>query len=148
MRIEYFLSLAKCKSFTGTANALNVSQPAISKQIATLEKELGFSLFFRSNRNVSLTPARMIFLKVFTEIKEIYNNAMKQTKDIYNEQSKRLRLGCVDGMVMGNLLNKIFKSFHEYFPNVEYQLERHSPKNLINALYNNDLDAIILLNSS
>ncbi|MDS0526013.1 LysR family transcriptional regulator [Clostridium sp. SHJSY1] len=46
LQIEYFLTLANYKSFTATANALFVSQPAISKQIASLEKEIGFTLFF------------------------------------------------------------------------------------------------------
>lgn len=147
LQITYFLSLVEHKNFTNTAKALYVSQPAISKQVAALEKELGFPLFFRSNRNVSLTPAGMIYLKVFTETTEIYKNAMKQAKDIYSEKSRLLRLGCVDGMELGNLLNKIFKSFHKHFPNVEYQLERHSPNNLIKALYNDDLDAIITLES-
>jgi DNA-binding transcriptional LysR family regulator len=147
LQIEYFLALAEHKNFTNTAKALFVSQPAISKQIAGLEKELGFSLFFRSNRNVTLTPAGMIFLKAFTEASEIYKNAMKQAKDIYGEKSRRLRLGCVDGMEIGNLLNKIFISFHEHFPNVEYQLERHSPNNLIKLLNNDELDAIITLES-
>lgn len=147
LQIKYFLSLAEHKNFTNTAKALYVSQPAISKQIAALEKELGFSLFFRSNRNVSLTPAGIIFLKAFTETTEIYKNALKQVKDTYNKKNKRLRLGCVDGMDVGNLLNKIFKSFQQHFPNVEYELERHSPNDLVRVLHNNDLDAIITLES-
>jgi len=147
LQVEYFLTLAEHKNFTNTAKALFVSQPAISKQIAALEKELGFALFFRSNRNVSLTPAGMIFHKAFTEMSELYQDALKKAEGIYSEKSKRLRIGCVDGMEMGGILNALFKSFHEHFPNVEYQLERHSPNNLIKALHNDKLDAIITLES-
>ena len=147
LQIEYFLNLAEHKNFTNTAKALFVSQPAISKQIATLEKELGFALFFRSNRNVSLTPAGMIFYNAFTQMAGIYQEALKKAEGIYNEKSKRLRIGCVDGMEMGGILNTLFKSFREHFPNVEYQLERHSPSNLIKSLNNDKLDAVITLQS-
>jgi len=147
LQIEYFLALAKHKNFTNTAKALYVSQPAISKQIAALEKKIGFSLFFRSNHNVSLTPAGIIFLKTFTQITDLYQNALKQTEDIYNDRNKKLRLGCVDGLDISNLLNNIFKSFQTSFPNVEYQIERNSPNDLITALSNDDLDIIITLDS-
>lgn len=147
LQIEYFLSLAAHKNFTNTAKSLYVSQPAISKQIAALEKKIGFSLFFRSNHNVSLTPAGMVFFKTFTEITDLYKKALKQTQDIYNDKSKKLRLGCVDGMEIGGLLNKIFKSFQTFFPNVEYQLERNSPSDLIKSLYDDHLDIIITLES-
>jgi DNA-binding transcriptional LysR family regulator len=46
LQIEYFLSLAEHKNFTNTAKALYVSQPAISKQIAALEKKNWVFSFF------------------------------------------------------------------------------------------------------
>ena len=121
------MNLAEHKNFTNTAKSLFVSQPAISKQIASLEKELGFALFFRSNRNVSLTPAGMIFFNAFTQMAGIYQEALKKAEGIYNEKSRRLRIGCVDGMEMGGILNTLFKSFREHFPNVEFQLEGIPP---------------------
>lgn len=147
LQIEYFLSLASHKSFTATANALYVSQPAISKQIAALEKEIGFSLFFRSNRNVSLTPAGIIFFKTFTEFSNSYKQSIKKSQDIYDNQCKKLRLGCVEGMDLSNMLNRIFEPFSKQFPNVEYYIERHPPSDLIKAVNNDDLDAIITLES-
>lgn len=147
MQIKYFLSLAEHKNFTTTAKILYSSQPTISKQIAALEKELGFTLFFRSNRNVSLTPAGMVFLKTFTEMTDQYKNSLKRVQDIYTKRDNSLLLGCVQGMEISSLLNKIFQSFREHFPNVEYQLECHSPGNLIKALNNGDLDAIITTES-
>jgi DNA-binding transcriptional LysR family regulator len=89
----------------------------------------------------------MVFFKTFTEIKDLYKKALTQTQDIYNDRSKKLRLGCVDGMEISNLLNKLFESFQKSFPNVEYQLERNSPNDLIKALYNDHLDIIITLES-
>ena len=57
LEIQYFLTIVKYGSFTEAAQALSVSQPAISKQIRQLEAELGCSLFARSGRTLSLTEA-------------------------------------------------------------------------------------------
>lgn len=145
LQIEYFLALTKYLNFTDTAKALYVSQPAISKQIAALEKEIGFTLFFRSNRNVSLTPAGMIYLKTFKQINELYSEAQEQAQAIYSEQNSKIRLGCVEGMELSSLLSKVFPSFSTQFPSIQYHLERHTPQDLVNALYNGDLDVAITL---
>ena len=52
-----FLEVANVLSFTTAAHNLYMSQQAVTKQIAALERELGFKLFNRSTRSVALTPA-------------------------------------------------------------------------------------------
>ncbi len=57
LQIQYFLHLCQTLSVSETARQLYVAQPAVSKQIAALEKELDVVLFDRTNRGVSLTPS-------------------------------------------------------------------------------------------
>ena len=52
-----FVEVANCLSFTTAAKNLYISQQAVSKQIDALEEELGFPLFYRTTRQVVLTPA-------------------------------------------------------------------------------------------
>lgn len=56
-QLEYFIAVAETLSFTRASELCHVAQPAISQQIQSLEKELGFSLFVRSTKGVELTPA-------------------------------------------------------------------------------------------
>lgn len=56
-QVRYFLTVADLGNFTHAALKLFVAQPALSRQIALLEKELGFLLFDREARGVTLTPA-------------------------------------------------------------------------------------------
>ena len=67
LEIQYFLTIVKYGSFTGAAQALSVSQPAISKQIRQLEAELGCSLFARSGRTLSLTEAGQAYYAYFQQ---------------------------------------------------------------------------------
>ena len=56
--LEYFIAVAECQSFTDAAGRCFVSQPALSRAIANLEKEVGCALIDRENRkSVTLTPA-------------------------------------------------------------------------------------------
>ncbi len=56
-QISYFIKIAEVRSFTNAANALYVSQPALSRQISQLEDEIGTALFIRSDKGLKLTEA-------------------------------------------------------------------------------------------
>jgi DNA-binding transcriptional LysR family regulator len=59
-QFEVFLAVARAKSFRGAAEALHLSQPALSQHVAELERELGARLFDRLRRSVALTEAGRI----------------------------------------------------------------------------------------
>src|SRR5687768_209756 len=61
--LRYFISVAEHLNFTEAAKQLYVAQPAVSQQIAFLEKKLGVKLFHRNKHSVQLTNAGSIFLK-------------------------------------------------------------------------------------
>lgn len=77
-QITYFLKIAELRSFTSAANALHVSQPALSKQMRQLEEELGTALFIRSDRGIKLTEAGAMLLtrapRVLEEIAQLRND--------------------------------------------------------------------------
>ncbi|WP_432987573.1 LysR family transcriptional regulator [Dactylosporangium sp. CA-233914] len=60
--IECFALVARHRSFSRAASALGVSQPAVSQAVARLERELGFRLFARTSREVSLTDSGLALL--------------------------------------------------------------------------------------
>lgn len=76
-RLRIFLTLAEQNSFTKTAIALDVSQPAVSQSIAELEKNLGVKLFDRQRGEVTLTPAGEIFRKYAEGILNQYSEAAR-----------------------------------------------------------------------
>ena len=56
IQMKYFITAAKCLNFTKAADKLFITQPALSRQIASMEAELNMQLFIRNNRSVRLTP--------------------------------------------------------------------------------------------
>ena len=56
-QLQYFMSVARSLNFTEAAEEQYVSQPALSRGIASLEQELGVALLERNHHSVSLTPA-------------------------------------------------------------------------------------------
>ncbi len=59
--LRYFIAAAKTQHFGRAASSLNISQPAISRQIRELETELGIRLFERLSRGVRLSKAGEAF---------------------------------------------------------------------------------------
>lgn len=83
LEIQYFLTIVKYGSFTEAAQALSVSQPAISKQIRQLEAELGCSLFARSGRTLSLTEAGQAYHAYFQQCRfqlDLLKNRLEEQK--------------------------------------------------------------------
>ena len=62
-RLPVFLSAAEHLNFTRAAEEQCISQTAVSQQIKLLEQELGYALFVRGKRGVSLTPAGEVFYR-------------------------------------------------------------------------------------
>lgn len=74
-RLEVFITLCRTGSFTRAADVLGISQPAVSQNIAELEKDLGVRLFTRSRGEVSLTSDGNLFRKYAERILYWYDSA-------------------------------------------------------------------------
>ena len=61
-QLECFLAVAETLNFSKAAEMVNISQPAVSHQISSLEAELGVRLFLRTNKSVQLTKEGLIFI--------------------------------------------------------------------------------------
>ena len=93
LQTEYFLRVAETHSITATASLLYISPPAISKQIALLEEELGITLFYRGAKGMELTPAGEIMYNHFSNQKIAFDTAYTRAKNKAAFQQNTLHLG-------------------------------------------------------
>jgi len=91
-RVLTFRAVAHERSFSSAARALNLTQPAVSQQVAALEREVGVTLLDRSN-GVALTPAGEVLLAHADAIAERFELARVQLAEL--AQPPRLRIGAV-----------------------------------------------------
>lgn len=122
-QIEAFVNVVRYKSFTEAAEMLNLSQPAISTQIAELEKELGEKLLTRSTRDVDLTPAGEAFYRDALKILEIRDNAVAEIRDFYNKDKVKGTLRIVASTApIRHLLPKWLAKMCRRHPALTYEI--------------------------
>jgi len=100
-QLECFCALADSLNFTQTANAMFITQPALSRAISSLEQELQLTLLQRTTHSVTLTPAGKIFSsechKMLKEFQRDYPRVeFKLLNGDYNDVEQWVRDGSVD----------------------------------------------------
>ena len=71
-QLEYFLELAQALNYRRASERLGITQPTLSKAMEHLENDLGFPLFARSGRSISLTPQGKTFVPYAQELTLIH----------------------------------------------------------------------------
>ncbi|MCC8141584.1 MAG: LysR family transcriptional regulator [Lachnospiraceae bacterium] len=144
-QMKYFITAAKCLNFTKAAEKLFITQPALSRQIAAIEKELNMQLFIRNNRSVKLTPPGVVLLEEFEKIYDDYNLAVARAANSFAGISGELNIGILDGVDVGDLFPDVLRYFEQFYPQVKINLRNYSFNLLIEKLYSGDLDLILTL---
>lgn len=91
--VGYFLGVARLGHVGRAAEALGLSQPAVSKGLARLERELGLPLFERTSRGMRLTAAGEAFVPRAERIQADYDDAMRMAGDLRAGSVGLLRIG-------------------------------------------------------
>ncbi len=137
LRVFYYV--AKTGQISKAAELLNVSQPAISQQIKTLENQVRFKLFFRSKKGVKLTnDAQEIYSyckSIFASVESI-NHTLQNISSL---DSGTLRIGASDTICKYYLIDKL-KVFEQAFPKIRYRVTNCITAESLDLLKNNDVD--------
>ena len=96
--LRYFLAVAEELHFTRAAERLYISQPALSKQVRMLERQLGAELFARDRQGVRLTPVRLTpvgaaLLPHARRMREVWDAAREDVERAAREQREKLVVG-------------------------------------------------------
>lgn len=138
--LKSFILVAENLSFARAAEALYISQPAVTKQINSLEQELGVTLFIRSTRHVELTPAGMSFYKDAKDIvlksQMAVNRVQRQTTHFDS-----IRIGLSNPIALFYLA-PILRKLHAGYPDIRPDIEIPGYKIVLNLFLENKLDAI------
>lgn len=142
-QMKYFIAAARCLSFTEAAKSLFMTQPALSRQIAAMEHELGTKLFVREHKNLKLTPGGSILLNRLPELLEDYRKLADDVRNANRGYDGHLRIGILDVYDISDLFEDTIQTFQKYFPDTHLTMERFGIGKLTECLYQNSLDLIV-----
>jgi DNA-binding transcriptional LysR family regulator len=139
--LRYFTAVGEEQHYGRAAQRLRVAQPALSRQIQDLEKEIGFELFERLPRGVRITDAGKLFLNDARRILQEINDATARAKRIASGQSGTLRIGFVESISWHGIVPDSLRDLREHQPDVELQLKSLTSLEQIAAIHSGSLDA-------
>lgn len=105
--LEEFIELARSLNFTETATDLHLTQPTLSKHMATLEKDLKSKLFERSHSKIELTEEGFYFLGIATDIVDQYVEAKNTISLMKSRQPIRID-GRFEDPIISSLISLVF----------------------------------------
>jgi DNA-binding transcriptional LysR family regulator len=144
-QLRYFIAAADDVSMSHAAERLHVSQPALSKQIALLEAEIGVELFSRVKQRIHLTEAGRFFLGKARQIVCDAETMLQQTQEAYGHGPRTLRLGLISPL-LDDLVAPAVREFRQLHPQSSISLFELCPRSQLDRLRNGELDAAILGN--
>ena len=126
-QLTCFLTVAETLSFAKAAKHLNVTQPAVTHQIHSLEEELNAQLFKRTTRSVEITQKGLIFLNDAKNVLNIITLAKKRFEESVADERRFFSIGCHSHNEMYLLpgilreMKQSYKTLHPLFQVVPFQ---------------------------
>jgi DNA-binding transcriptional LysR family regulator len=139
--LRYFVAVGEDQHYGCASRRLGVAQPALSRQIQDLEKEIGFKLFDRMPRGVKLSAAGELFLKDARRILQDVGDAATRAARLARGQSGTLRVGFAENVSWHGVVPESFRRFREQQPGVDLQLQPAASLEQLEAIRSGRLDA-------
>lgn len=138
-----FYVVANSQSINEASKKLFISQPAVTKNIRNLEKELKGELFSRSNKGIILTEEGKKFYNFIRPAVEQIVNAEKEFSNIAKIDTGEIKIGTSNTILKYFLLNHL-QTFTKEFPSISISIEESYTPNLINMVKNGSIDIAII----
>ncbi len=133
-QISIFITAAETENFTVAAERLGITQPLVSKTIASLEYEIGFPLFIRENRKVRLTPAGKELLESWKNIYVFIWKSVSQARQVDSQIQSRFSLVYGRGLNNRKYITQLLKKFSRAYPETQVDIERVDIDYAVNAI--------------
>jgi LysR family cyn operon transcriptional activator len=143
-QLRYFLAVAEHASFTRAAEAVHVSQPSLSVQIAALEEEVGTPLFDRLGRQVILTEAGQVLREHATRIMRDLEAGVQAIHELNGAERGRLMVGALS-TVNSYLIPPLVSQFRRRFPKVSLHVQARPSSEIVDDVLAARLDLGICL---
>lgn len=132
LHLKYFRLVARYEHITRAAEELHIAQPALSKTISSLEKELNVKLFDRTGKFIRLNDYGRVFLHKVEQALDILEDVKTELKEMSGDVHGIVDIAAVCGMP---LLPDLLATFRKQQPNVGFHLVQYSSNTLLPNTY-------------
>lgn len=144
-QLRSFVATAEELSITAAARRVHLSQPALSRQIQSLEEELGVALFDRVRQRIHLTAAGRYFLDRARQMLCDAETSAQQVREQFGDGKRTIRLGFLT-IFLDDLVAPAVKALRKSHPRSAVALFELSPQAQVDRLRNDELDLGLLGN--
>lgn len=119
--LRYFLTVAKEQSFTKAAAQLHITQPTLSRQLASFEEDLGIQLFNRNGRTITLTDEGILLKRRALEMLDLEKRTLEELKGTEEVIEGTVTIGCGEFAAVETLA-EICKTYRKKYPLVQISI--------------------------
>jgi DNA-binding transcriptional LysR family regulator len=141
-RLNHLVAVARCGSFTAAAQAIGVTQSAVTKGVADLERQLGYSLFHRTARGALLTEKGSEFAERATRLLDDARELMEGSNAKADPYAGVLRIGVCPASLEWRLIAPLAALLSRH-PNVRYEISGSSFERMVQLLRNGAVDVAL-----
>jgi DNA-binding transcriptional LysR family regulator len=142
--LRYFIAVADAGSFTRASIGLGIQQPPLSQQIKALEVELGFTLFERNPKGVTLSVGGSVFL---TEARRLIDGLARATalaEGAASGTTGRLAIAFTTSSITHRITPRLIRAFRDAHPGVSIAIHEGSAAKLVDSLLDGSVDIGLL----
>jgi DNA-binding transcriptional LysR family regulator len=142
-QLRILKAIATEKNFTKAAELLYLSQPSLSKQIKTLEKNLDVLLINRENNKISLTENGKVFLEYSERILALCEESCRALIDLKNGERGNLTVGA--SQTIGTyLMPRVLALFAQNYPQIDLKVQVNSTRIIAKNIINREIDIAVV----
>ncbi len=143
--LRYFITVARTGSVTGAAKLLHVTQPTLSRQLQSLEEELGQKLLLRKYHRIELTENGMLLRDRAEEILDLVGKTEKDLQKAGNAAAGEVFFGAGETGKMKTVA-RIMGHIREEYPGIRFRIHSGTADDLMERLDRETLDFGLLIN--
>jgi len=141
-QLETFAEVARQQSFTRAAEALHLTQPAVSIQIRQIVETIGLPLFEQNGREIALTAAGEELLTTVHDLDDAWNRFESAIDDLKGFKRGKLRVGLVT--TAKHFLPRMLGDFYRRYPDIDIELEIANRQGIVERLLGNQDDLYVM----
>lgn len=145
-QLQSFVEVARIGHFTRAAAHLHLAQPSLSRQISTLELDLGSELFHRARGNITLTAAGEALLPLAHRMLADAEAVRHQMQELAGLRKGRVRLGAPPTLCI-SMVPEVLGTFHRSHPGIDLHLSEAGSRDLLTQLAGGTLDLALVVTS-